>query len=568
MRLKMVATAAFAAFLMSAFSLCAQQAAKPSMGVTGDSTVASSAVPEPPYAVPAAPATEALMEAAYPYSEGPNNRVPRFELFAGYSYLRAVPTMAAGNRLVWLNGGTASIALNVNRYLGLVADFGAFTNSQIRFTGAYNSTVDVDNSNVAVLTYLFGPRLSFRNHDRITPFAQVLFGGVHANQVTLDGCAFSCTLLPDQDAFAMTAGGGLDLRVHHHFAIRIIQAEYLMTRFTNYTTGDSGGQNDIRLSSGIVFRFGGHRAPPLPPPQPLSYSCSVNPSSVYPGEPIAASGTAVSLDPAKTADYTWSVDAGKVTGGTSSSASIDTANVAPGSYTLKGRVSQGNLPAQNADCSATYTVKPFEPPTVSCSANPLTVDSGGSSTITAIGVSPQNRPLTYSYNSTSGSIGGSGSTATLSAVGASTGPISVTCNVTDDLGRTASAATSVTVEVPAAAPRPVASQLCSLHFDRDPRRPARVDNEGKACLDEVAINLQRNSDAGLAMIGNAASRERNSKKLAALRAANAKAYLVSEKGISASRITLYAGSDDGKSVSITLIPAGAAFDASGQTPVN
>ena len=29
----------------------------------------------------------------------------------------------------------------------------------------------------------------------------------------------------------MTAGGGLDLRVRRHFAIRIIQAEYLMTRF-------------------------------------------------------------------------------------------------------------------------------------------------------------------------------------------------------------------------------------------------------------------------------------------------------------------------------------------------
>ena len=35
----------------------------------------------------------------------------------------------------------------------------------------------------------------------------------------------------------MTAGGGLDVRVHRHFAIRIIQAEYLMTRFQDYTTG-------------------------------------------------------------------------------------------------------------------------------------------------------------------------------------------------------------------------------------------------------------------------------------------------------------------------------------------
>ena len=51
-----------------------------------------------------------------------------------------------------------------------------------------------------------------------------------------------------------------------------------------------------------------------------------------------------------------------------------------------------------ADCSAPFTVKAFQPPTVGCSANPSTVNPGDSSTITANGVSPQNRPLTYSYS--------------------------------------------------------------------------------------------------------------------------------------------------------------------------
>src|SRR5665213_4000546 len=120
---------------------------------------------------------EPSMAPAMPYSRGLNLDVPRFELFVGYSYLRAVPTLAAGNRLVWMNGGSTSIAFNVNRYLGLVGDFGAYTNSAMQFTGGYTATVDVDNANVAAVTYLFGPRLSFRKHDRITPFAQVLFGG-------------------------------------------------------------------------------------------------------------------------------------------------------------------------------------------------------------------------------------------------------------------------------------------------------------------------------------------------------------------------------------------------------
>jgi len=145
------------------------------------------------------------MEMALPYSGVPDSGVPGMSC----SWLLLFASCAEagrGKRLVWLNGGSASVAFNVNRYLGLVADFGAYTNSQIRFTGAYTSTVNVTNSNVAVLTYLFGPRYSFRKYDRITPFAQVLFGGVHANQVVLTGCTVNCTLLPDQDSFAMTAG--------------------------------------------------------------------------------------------------------------------------------------------------------------------------------------------------------------------------------------------------------------------------------------------------------------------------------------------------------------------------
>jgi hypothetical protein len=561
----MIAAAAFAVFLMSAFSLRAEGPAGPATGVTGDPAAATSSVSvaELPDWMPSAPMPMASMAAASPYSAGPNLGVPRVELFAGYSYLRAVPTQT-DNRLMWMNGGSASIAFNMNRYLGLVADFGAYTNSKMRFTGAYTSTVDVDNSNVAALSYLFGPRLSLRKYDRITPFAQVLFGGVHANKVTLKSCTFSCTLLPDQDTFAMTAGGGLDLRVRRHLAIRIIQAEYLMTRFSSYTTGSAGTQNDIRLSAGVVFRFGGN--PHMAPLPPVTYSCFVNPASVYPGTTIAVSGTAINLDPAKTAVYTWSVDGGTVSG-TSSTASIDTSAAAPGTYTLKGHISEGDKAGESADCSAPYAVKAFEPPTVSCTANPSVVISGGASTITSVGVSPQNRPLTYSFNSNVGSVSGTDSTASLTTTGAPTGVITVTCNVVDDKAQTASSTTSVTVEAPVVAPKPTTSELCPARFDRDPRRPARVDNEAKACLDEVTMTLLRSSGANLAIVGNADSNEKDSQKLAAQRAVNTKAYLVGEKGIDSSRIRVYTGSQNGKIVSITLIPADATFEATGDTPV-
>jgi hypothetical protein len=71
----------------------------------------------------------------------------------------------------------------------------------------------------------------------------------------------------------------------------------------------------------------------------------------------------------------------------------------------------------------------------------------------------------------------------------------------------------------------------------------------------------------LALIGTAASGEKRGSKLAAERAANTKAYLVKEKGIDASRISLYTSAQDGKEVTTTLIPVGANFAATGDTPV-
>jgi outer membrane protein OmpA-like peptidoglycan-associated protein len=122
------------------------------------------------------------------------------------------------------------------------------------------------------------------------------------------------------------------------------------------------------------------------------------------------------------------------------------------------------------------------------------------------------------------------------------------------------------VEVPMAA-KPSVSELCSVSFERDPRRPSRVDNEGKACLDQVALSLQKSPDATLALVGNAAGSEKGSSKLAGQRAANTRTYLVSDKGIDSRRIVVYTGTQHGKAVSVILIPAGANFDSADDKPV-
>jgi outer membrane protein OmpA-like peptidoglycan-associated protein len=466
---RLIATAAFAIFLMPAFLLGAEEGAKPSTVAGNDKAADSSssatavgdpAVPMPAAPMPAAPMPAASMQAAMPHSGGPEIYTPKAELFLGYSYLRSVPTLEAGNRVVWLNGGSGSIAFNVNRYLGIVADVGDYTNSEIRFQGAYKSTVDVNDADGGVMSYLIGPRLSFR-HDRITPFVQALFGGVHASEVTLADCTFSCTLLPAQTDFAWTAGGGLDVRVHRHFAIRIIQAEYMMTRFQDYSTGDTGSQNDVRLSSGLVFRFGGN-----PAPTPLTVACSASPASIFPGDPVTLTATASDVEPNRNMIYSWSGVPGLI--GNGSTASLDsaaTASLAPGSYTANCAVKEGRpgkeglRPWESAAATASFTVKPFEPPTISCSASPDTLNPGDKSTVTAAGMSPQNRPLTYSFSAAQGTISGADASAAFDSTGAAPGAVVITCNVLDDKGQTATANTSVTVTPPPPPPAPPAEQV-------------------------------------------------------------------------------------------------------------
>jgi len=106
-----------------------------------------------------------------------------------------------------------------------------------------------------------------------------------------------------------------------------------------------------------------------------------------------------------------------------------------------------------------------------------------------------------------------------------------------------------------------------------------VDNEAKACLDEIALDLQKQADAKAVLVGEDTTKEKAPPKgrrhapvadIAAQRAVNTKEYLVTEKGIDASRVSVATGTTDGQTVEDYLVPAGATFtgDVSGTTPVD
>jgi hypothetical protein len=494
---------------------------------------------------------------------GPNPS--RVDIFLGYSYFGAHGQVKpAGIPYSSVDLGVqGSAAYYFNKYVGLE---GVFVGNP-------------DGHNDGLFAGYAGPifRAPMQN---FTLFAHGLAGGVKIGGPNSEVPA-SYEHEPYTWGPSLMVGGGMDYDLpffNHRFGIRLFEADYRYIHAdfgpavsvpTNGVLGGRANLGAAELSSGILLHFGS-----IIPPPPVTYSCAVTAptGTIYPGDPITITGTAVNLDPKKTANYTWTSDAGKVSG-TSNVAAIDTAGLSAGSYTAKGHVSEGSKPGQMADCSVPFTVTAPQPPTIGCSANPSTVKPGDSSTITANGVSPQNYPLTYSYSSTAGSINGNTSTATLSTSGAAPGTITVTCNAVDSKGLTASQQTTVTVEAPAAPPAPSTQALCTINFDRDKKRPTRVDNEAKACLDDIALTAQRQADAKLAITGNSAPVKGRrgadeSSKRAAERAVNEKAYLVGEKGIDASRITVYSGTTGADTSTTILIPAGATLDTTGITSVD
>lgn len=327
-------------------------------------------------------------------------------------------------------------------------------------------------------------------------------------------------------------------------------------------------------------------------PPPITLSCNASAPAIYPGDPLTVSATPGSVNPKKNTNliYTWS---GNGVTGNGTSATVATGSLEPGSYSAKAEVKEGKKgkegrkPGETAQCEAPFTVKPFEPPTISCSADPSEVQPGGTATITAQAVSPQNRPLTYSYSASAGTITGSNTTASFSSSGAPTGAVGITCNVSDDKGHTATANTTVTVAAPPPPPpAPKAQALCSMSFSTDTRRPTRVDNEAKACLDQVALDLKQHTDAKAVIVGDSNAKEKAAEakqqkraahnkhakvqNAAAQRAVNAKDYLVNEQGIDASRISTATGTGDDQSAQTYMVPAGANFenDVQGTTPVD
>jgi hypothetical protein len=141
----------------------------------------------------------------------------RVEIFGGAQYEHL---QSSYNAVGW----NASLTGNFKHVLGITGDF----------SGVYNSR----HVNSSVYTYTVGPVLTARL-PVVQPFVHALFGGATTNiEVASD------------NAFAMFLGGGLDIGLRKGIGLRLVQADWVMTKFGGQTQEHQG-----RVSAGIVIKF-------------------------------------------------------------------------------------------------------------------------------------------------------------------------------------------------------------------------------------------------------------------------------------------------------------------------
>jgi outer membrane immunogenic protein len=156
------------------------------------------------------------------------------EVGLGYSYFHAnAPPSGCG--CFSLQGGYGSIAVNAVHGWSIVADL----------TAAHANNVNNTDQNITIFNYLVGPRYSYRSSIRFTPYVEALVGG--AKEIS------NYSYVQNANGFAVSAGGGLNMRLSRRLGWTVAEADYVYTRLPN---ASNNFQSDLRVSSGFFFRLG------------------------------------------------------------------------------------------------------------------------------------------------------------------------------------------------------------------------------------------------------------------------------------------------------------------------
>jgi hypothetical protein len=173
----------------------------------------------------------------------------RVNAFIGYSfYSTSLSSVGRASTYGW----EASIDTHLYRWFSIVGDVDTHYGKQgfqvcqtFPTSGAVCTTITAD---FIERNFLVGPRASFKA-GAFRPFVEVLAGGAHVN---------AGDIVRSDNSWAGAVGGGTDYTFTRHFGWRL-QADYLRTQFFRNTENNvqpsSGTQNNIRVSTGLVYNF-------------------------------------------------------------------------------------------------------------------------------------------------------------------------------------------------------------------------------------------------------------------------------------------------------------------------
>jgi hypothetical protein len=168
---------------------------------------------------------------------------PRMEVFGGYSYMRLDDDGSGLDRD--LNGFNVSGNIIVlGKRLGLKADVSGHF-------GQIKIAPGVSNVDQRQFLFLFGPQFSLRKSGKIRPFAHTLFG--------FENLRLNNSVIGDltDTGFAFAVGGGFDIKaLSGRLSFRMVQADYVLTKFSDSAASGNNTSNNLRISTGMVVRFG------------------------------------------------------------------------------------------------------------------------------------------------------------------------------------------------------------------------------------------------------------------------------------------------------------------------
>ncbi len=139
-----------------------------------------------------------------------------------------------------MNGGGVSGSWNIRKDWSIVADFGA----------EHNGSAPPLGNSLTLTSYLVGGRYKFsqpwlKGEHKPQPFGELLIGVAHASGAEA-GVSNGWT------QFASHLGGGVDVPLNTHFAVRVVQIDYYLTTFNN---GTNNHQNNLLVGAGIVYHW-------------------------------------------------------------------------------------------------------------------------------------------------------------------------------------------------------------------------------------------------------------------------------------------------------------------------